>query len=555
MMRQPAKAIRAFQQHSSGWLTISLIGAAMILLPIVTIIAAIWETPSENWSHIKEYMLFDHAVQSFLLVLYTGALTVPLGAALAWLIAAYRFPLHSFYRWALVLPLAIPPYIAAFTYSNMLSYTGTVQKTLRSLGIAAKPAWFDIMNMQGAVLIFTLFLFPYVYLITRSFLERQSGSYIENARLLGRGPLAIFTRIVLPLARPALAAGGALVAFEVLSDYGVVNYFGVPTFTIAIFKTWFGMYDIDSATRLAAWFLVIVLGIVTAERWIRRNRRYSATTARSQPLVPKRLVGWRGWLASALCGGVFAFSFLFPVLQLFVWAGWTYADITATASFWKLASNSVSVAVLSTALIVVLAVIVANTSRMLRGNAGHLIAKLTTAGYAIPGAIIAIGVLIVFVSLDRLLAPLYGIGAAPGSPAPLVLSMSLAMLVTGYVIRFMATGYNAVEAGFEKIGSKYFEASRMLGAGVTRTFFLVDLPMLRGAIGTGLILTFVEVVKELPLALLLRPFNFDTLATKAYQYANDERVYNAAVPSLLIIAVSLIAILALSESRTRRLKP
>jgi iron(III) transport system permease protein len=474
-------------------------------------------------------------------VLCTGILASVLGVALAWLVAAYDFPLRRLFRWALVLPLAMPPYIAAYTYSHMLSYTGIVQQTLRGLGIRANQAWFDIMSMPGAVFIFTMFLYPYVFLIVRAFLEKSGGSYVENARLLGRNGFSLFFRVVLPIARPAVAGGATLVGYEVLSDYGVVNYYGIQTLTTAIFKTWFGLYDIESATRLGAWFMIGIVGVVVLERLLRRRRRYSETTGRGSPLMPVRLGGVKGGLATGLCMAVLAVSFLIPVAQLVQWAGWTFESVAARSDFRQLAANTVKVALIATSVIMVISVMAANTVRMMNNVFGAAIAKMLTAGYSIPGPIIAIGVLSFFLLLDRLLAPLYS-RPGPGA-APLVLSLSLVMLIAGYVVRFMATGYNAAESGFEKIGMKYAEASRTLGAGVTRTFFAVDLPLIRGSLLSGVALTFVEIVKELPLALLLRPFNFDTLATKAYQYAGDERIYSAAFPSLLIVGVSLISVL------------
>jgi iron(III) transport system permease protein len=524
----------------NGWLYVSLLVAAVVLLPILTILISVFQPSNENWSHIKQYLLWDYVLQSIWLLVFTGFFTILIGVALAWLVAAYDFPMKRFFRWALMLPLAVPPYIAAYTYSTMLSYTGFVQVTLRSQGIVLLPEVFDVMSMRGAVFIFTLFLFPYVYMITRSYLERQSGSYIENAMLLGRKPFSIFIRIVLPLSRPAIVGGGILVAFEVLSDYGVTSYFGIQTFTTAIFKTWFGMYDIGTATRLAAWLMVVTMGIIILERVLRRNRRFSATTSKSNPIAATRLKGLSAWAATFICSIIFAFSFLIPVVQLGVWASWTYADVL-TSAFWKLALNTISVAFLATALIMLFSITVANVSRIQNNLFSIVLAKMVTAGYSIPGAIIAIGVLALFIGLDNALAPVYGwLGIGE---TPLVLSLSIVMLIVAYVIRFMATGYNAMEAGFEKIGPQYMEASRLLGMGITKTFFKVDLPLMKEALFSGMILTFVEIIKELPLALLLRPFNFETLATKTYQYANDEKIYEASVPALVIIGVSTISVI------------
>lgn len=537
--------LRGIRKQTNGWLIISLAGAVAILLPLFPILLSLLQAPNENWQQIQDYLLRNYLVNSLWLVIATGLGTAVLGVALAWLVAAYDFPLRRFFRWALMLPLAIPPYIAAYTYSTMFSYTGIVQVLLRStFGITPNPKWFGVMSMRGAIFIFTLFLFPYVFMITRSFFERQSGAYIENATLLGRGQAAIFWRIALPLARPALAGGLILVIFEVLSDYGVTSYFGVHTISTAIFQTWFGMYDVDSAMRLAAYLMVGVVGLFLVERLARRNRRFSASCSRSRPLAPRRLRGLAAWTAFAFCGGIFAWSFLIPVAQLIHWATWTYARVL-TPAFYQLVFRTISIALVATVVIMLLATIVANLQRTNASAFTQGLARVMTAGYSIPGAIVAIGVLALFIGLDRWLAPLYvalGIGAGP---APLVLSMSLVMLLVAYVVRFMATGYNAVEAGFEKVGTRYLEVSRTLGFGITKSFFKVDLPLIKGALLSGTILTFVEIVKELPLAMLLRPFNFETLATKAYQYANDEKIYEAAAPSLLIILVSVTAVYVL----------
>ncbi|WP_223067947.1 ABC transporter permease [Paenibacillus caui] len=522
-----------------GWRIVSLTWAAVILLPILVVFLSIFDPPNDNWNQIKQYLIKDYISETVQLTLMVAVLTGLLGVTLAWLVAAFDFPGKRFFRWSLVLPLAIPPYIAAFTYSTMFSYTGVVQTTLRNrFGIVPDQDFITVSSMRGAVIVFTLFLYPFVYLITKSFLERQSASYIENARLLGRNGLSIFIRIALPLSRPAIAGSVSLVMFEVLSDYGVTSYFGIQTVSTAIFQTWFGMYDADSAMRLASWLMMIVIGIFLVEMLLRKRRAYSATTSKSRPLVPRRLTGLQGWTASLFCMLVWCAAFLFPVLQLIVWAGWTFESMW-NREFIRLVYQTLSVAVVSTLLIMIFSLIVAAANRT-RSTTSFFISKAVTAGYSVPGAIIAIGVLVVFLQLDKGWAAIHHQFALMGTP--LVLSLTLAMLVMGYVIRFMATGYNAVEVGFEKIGRKYTEASRMLGLGMTKTFLKVDLPLIKGAVMSGSILTFVEICKELPLALILRPFNFETLATKAYRYASDEQIFEAAIPSLLIIGISLISV-------------
>ncbi|MBS4190635.1 iron ABC transporter permease [Bacillus sp. FJAT-49705] len=529
---------RFLQKDFNSWWMISIIGAAVILLPILFIFFSLFQEPNENWFQIREYLLKTYVANTVILVLLTGIFTAILGVSLAWLVAAYDFPLKRFFRWGLLLPLAIPPYIAAYTYKTMFSYTGVIQTTLRNqFNYQIDPEILSISSLRGAIFIFTFFLFPYVYIMTKAFLESQSSSFFENARLLGRKPISIFVKVVLPLSRPAIVAGAVLVIYEVLSDYGVTSYFGIHTISTAIFQTWFGMYDIDSAMRLAAWLMVIILGMFILERLLRQRRRYHLNN-KSRPLVPMKLKGFKAAAAFAYCSIVFLIGFLIPLIQLIAWAKLTFSKVW-DETFITLFFQTIFVAAIATVLILFLSVVVANVCRR-HTTGSYILAKLTTTGYSIPGAIIAIGVLAMFITLDKWLAPLYsyiGLG-----DAPLILSLSLVMLIVGYVIRFMATGFNAVEVGYEKIGTKFSEASRLLGFGMTKTFFKVDLPLIKGALVSGFILTFVEICKELPLALLLRPFNFDTLATKTHQYAKDELIHEASISSLMIIGISILSV-------------
>lgn len=532
---------RSIRKEFNGWWAISLIGATVILLPILFVFSSLFFKPNENWFHIREYLLGTYVKETLILVISTGVLTAVLGVTLAWLVTMYDFPLKRFFRWGLILPLAIPPYIAAYTYRAMLSYTGVIQATLRNeFDYQMNPEWLNISSLRGAVFIFTLFLYPYVFLITRSFLEHQSASFFENARLLGRKPFFIFLKVVLPLSRPAVVGGVVLVIYEVLSDYGVTSYFGIHTITTAIFQTWFGMYDVNTAMRLAAWLMLIVVGMFIIERILRSRQRYHLP-AKSRPLAAMKLRGLGAAVAFIYCALVFLAGFFIPFVQLIAWTALTF-DKVWNDTFITLVYQTLYVALISTVLIIILAVIVANVCRK-QSAISYFLAKWITTGYSIPGAIIAIGVLAIFIGLDQWLAPIYGMIGM--DDAPLILSLSIVMLIAGYVIRFMATGYNAIEVGFEKIGTKYTEASRMLGSGVTKTFFKVDLPMIKGAILSGFILTFVEICKELPLALLLRPFNFETLSTKTYQFAKDERIHEASVSSLIIIAISALSIIIL----------
>ena len=528
---------------------ISFMGAAVVLLPIFYVLSGLFRAPTENWSNVKQFLLTDYILGSARLVLYTSCFAGMIGVVLAWLVVYYNFPLRKFFRWALVLPLAIPPYIAAYTYSSMTGYTGIIQATLRNrYDIILPPGTIEIMSERGAIFVLTLFLFPYVFMLTRVFLESQSASFIENARLLGHKPLSVFFRVILPLARPAIIAGVMLVIFEVLSDYGVANYFGVQTVSTAIFQTWFGMYDVQSAMKLAAWLLLGVISLFMLERLLRRSRRYGNATKSSNLLKPQPLKGLAAWGAMLFCTIIFLLAFLAPILQLIAWSI-RYGGNIWRADFIDLIVNTLKGAGMGTAIVLLIALFAARAARMFDSPFMQALTRLLSAGYSIPGAIVAIGVLAVFIAFDGWLAPLYKVmGKGDGV---LILSLSLVMLITGYVIRFMATGYNALEAGYEKVPRAYTEVSRTLGRNSFVTFFRVELPLIKGALLSGFVLTFVEIIKELPLTLLLRPFNYNTLSTRAYQYATDERVFDAALPSLLLILIGLVSVLFILKSERK----
>lgn len=531
--------LRNLQINTNGWVLLSLVGAAVVLLPNLHILLNLFHPGNENWTHIKQYLLKDTVLNTLLLLVGTAFFSVIIGVALAWLVVAYDFPMRRFFQWGLILPMAIAPYIGAYTYSGMLSYTGFIQTFFRNqFDVQIPPQYLNIMSIKGAIFIFTLFLYPYVYVITKAFLERQSASLVENARLLGKGAFQIFWQVILPISRAAIIGGVTLVVLEVLNDYGLASYFGIRTFSTAIFQTWFGMYDIDSAIKLSAMLMGGVLMLLLLEKYLRGRRSFGESTSKVRPLSPKRLSGWKSGMVVAFASIVFALGFLIPFLQLLTWSRLTYAKVL-NSSFLQLIGNTLLVAAIAVLIIILLAVIVANYHRMRRTHLSSLTARVVSLGYSVPGAVISIGVLALFIWLDE---RLIGVYQWLGFDRTLVLSLSLTMLIFAYVVRFSAIGYNAIEAGFEKSGTRYLEASRMLGLGVTKSFFKIDLPLLKGAILSGSVLIFIDIIKELPLTLLLRPFNFETLSTKTYQFASDERIHEAAIPALIIVAISMISV-------------
>lgn len=527
----------------NGWAVLSTIFMLMIVLPNINVLVNLFKAPSENWYHIKEYLLKDYIINTVIICLFTGIFTIILGVSLGWLVSAYEFPMRNLFRWGLILPLSIPPYIAAYTYAGILGYTGVIQSFFRNnLGLSLSQKYFDIMSIPGTIFIFTIFLLPYVYMVVRSYLEKQSASLVENARLLGENSVGVFFRVVIPMSRVVIISGVTLVILEVLSDYGVVSYFGIPTFSTAIFKSWFSMSDIDSAIRLAAILLVAVFLIMSGEKFLRRRKKYSSTNTKIRPLARKKLNKFCGAIACLYCAVILSLGFIIPTAQLIKWAIMSYSKIL-NSDFLILIYNSLWVALVSSTLIDTMAIIIANYTRISDHLLSKLYAKITLIGYSIPGAVIAITMVIFFVDVDNNLGRLYK-RFDPNAPT-LILSMSLVMLVFAYLVRFLAVGYQSIEGGFEKIGKKFYEASRTLGYSKSKTFLFIDLPMIKPAILSAFSLVFVDIIKELPLALLLRPFNFNTLATKVFEYSNDEMIVEASVPSLIIILLSVITIIVL----------
>ena len=531
--------LRDFRRGLNIWSVFSVIAIALVLLPNLNIFLNLFSETSENWPHIKEYLLKDYIKNSLILVFFTSINTILIGFSLSWLISVYEFPFKKFFKWSLILPITIPPNIAAYTYSGMLSYTGIIQTTLRNRGIVLDQSWFKIMSMEGAIFIFTFFLFPYVYIITKSFLQKQSSSLIETARVLGKSPIEIFFKVGLPISRPSIIGGVSLVILEVLNDFGVVSYFGINTFSTAIFTVWFGMYDLNSAIRLAGILMGIVIAILLLEKLIRGRKKYSFTTSKLNPLKPKKLIGKYKYLATAFCSVVFLISFIIPFIQLLNWGLKSYKNVLDD-KFIQIIWNTVKVSVVSSIVIIIFSIIISNYTRMSKSKFSKVSSKLAMLGYSIPAAVIAIGIMTFFIFIDKLIWE------------KLVFSTSLIMLMFSYSIRYLGIGYNTIDAGFEKIGNKYLESSRLLGVGVTKSFFKVDLPMIKSSILVGGMLVIVDILKELPLALILRPFNFNTLATKTYQYAVDENIQYASVPALIIIFISIIAVLLLNMGDKER---
>lgn len=531
---------------AAGWALAALLIAAALWVPIVVVGAHVLTPAGETWSHLVDTVLGGYVATSALLVFGTGALAFAIGVGAAWLVTACEFRGRRIVEVMLMLPLAVPAYVAAYTYAGMLDVTGPMQRIVRTLIPALSDSMLHI-TVAGpwvAMLIFALVLYPYVYVIARSSFRRQSRTVLEASRVLGRGPWSTFLRVALPLARPAVAAGLVLVALEVLNDYGTVRFLGVTTFTTGIFRAWSGLGDLDAAIRLAAILLLCVLAVLVFERMQRGRRRMDAGIETDKPMQRWRLHGIRGALAFAFCALPILFGFLVPVGQLGWWAVRTASHVVDW-SFMRLMVNSFGLAIGAALLGVALALVVAYAARVVNGRAVRVAARVAVLGYSVPGAVIAIGVLVPLGALDRgigvMASSLFGISTG------LLIGGTVAAVLYAYAVRFMAVAYLPIEAGFERECRDLDAASRTLGIGTSGTLRRVGLPLLRGALLGAAILVFVDVLKELPATLILRPFNFDTLATRAFQLASDEQIAESACAALILIGAGVVSVLGLDR--------
>jgi iron(III) transport system permease protein len=534
----------------SSWTVAALASVALLSLPLLVVAFGLVTPATETWSHVASTVLSSYITNSLRLVLGAGAIALFFGVTTAWLVTTCDFPGRRFFEWALILPLAVPAYIAAYTYAGMFDVTGPLQRLVRASvpSLADEFLYLDVMNIGMVTLIFGFVLYPYVYLVTRASFARQSSALLEAARTLGHGPLSTFRRVALPLARPAMAAGVLLVAMEVLNDYGAVKYYGVSTFTTGIFRSWFGLGDLSSAIRLSAMLMVFVFVLMALERSQRGRAAFAGGRASERPLVRGRLRGWGAFGAFAVCAAPFLFGFAMPVAQLGYWAAGT-ASSTVDLRFVRLVGNTFLLAAGAAALCVVIALVLTYASRINPKPWLRRLSRITVLGYSMPGAVVAVGVLVPFAWLDHRVDGV--MQATLGIPTGLLLSGTFVALVFAYAVRFMAVAFLPVESGFTRICGRVDDAARSLGATPSCALRKISLPLLRGTLLGAVILVFVDVLKELPLTLILRPFNFDTLATRAYQLATDELIAVSANYALVIILAGIIPVILLNRTIAR----
>ncbi|NES75342.1 MAG: iron ABC transporter permease [Okeania sp. SIO1H4] len=530
----------------NAWTVFVIAIALLISAPVVFILSSIFSDTGEIWSHLASTVLPRYLLNSFILMVGVGCGVVVIGVGVAWLVTMCRFPGSRIFEWAMLLPLATPAYILAYTYTELLEFYGPVQMWLREVfgWASVSDYWFpEIRSIGGAIALLTLTLYPYVYLLTRVAFLEQSTCTLEASRSLGCNPWRSFYKIALPLARPAIMAGLALALMETLNDFGTVQYFGVETFTTGIYRTWFGMGERVAAAQLAAVLMLFILWLILLELWSRRQAKYYQTSSQYQKLQQFHLGGIRGIVSLFAC--------LLPVLLGFLLPAGLLLEMTIAESgesfrgqFWNYASHSLILAGVTAVFAVAIALIMAYGVRLNRNLGMRLSTRIAAMGYAVPGSVIAVGILIPIGAVDNIIDSF--MRSRFGISTGLLFSGTITALVFAYLVRFMAVAFGAVESSLLKIKPSLDDASRSLGYGATKTLVKVHAPMMWGGLLTGAMLTFVDVMKELPATMVIRPFNFDTLAVRVYNLASDERLTEAAGPALAIVLVGIIPVILLS---------
>mgnify|MGYP001076674280 CR=1 FL=1 len=539
---------RARRSVSPAWTITAALILCIMLLPVVTI-AILALTPTDNiWPHLVSTVLPRALRETILLLIGVGVLTLVIGTATAWFVTMYRFPGRALIDRLLVIPLAMPTYIVAYCYGDLLDYAGPVQSWLRAVfgWTSMRDYWFpEIRSLGGGVLVLSLVLYPYVYLTARASFVQQSVCVLEVARTLGRTALGTFWAVALPLARPALAAGVALALMECLNDIGAVQYLGIETLTVSVYTTWLQRSNLGGAAQLATVMLLFVAALFAMERLARGRGRFHHTTGRYRSIPFSDVEGWRGYLAAAICALPFIFGFLVPFAVL-IGPTIRFGLKADLANFWRTAGNSVILSVLAALLAVSCALMMAYAQRVASNRFTRPAVQMAGLGYAVPGTVLALGLLIPLARFDNAIDALARewLGVSTG----LLLSGSIVAIVLAYTIRFLAVSLGSVEAGLHRISPNLDAAARTLGQTSLQTLWRVHMPLLVPALGAGGLLVFVDSMKELPATLLLRPFNFETLATAVYNYAALEQFEMAAPGALTIVAVGLIPVLLLHRA-------
>jgi len=533
---------------SLSWSAGSWGAALMLALPVIALLYEALLPAKGIFLHLWQTVLVDYTLNTVLLVLLVALLVLLLALPAAWILAMCHLPGRRVLQWSMMLPLAMPSYLVAYVYTDLLDYSGPVQRQLRELfgwQTASDYPFFEIRSLGGAAVVLALVLFPYLYLLARTSFLEQSTHLIQSSRILGLTPWKSFWRVSLPLARPAIAVALSLVAMETLADFATVHLFAVNTLTTAVYDTWLGYGSLSAAAKISVMMMVVIVALVSLERLSRRRQRVYQKSLEQEQDSFYLLDGWRKWLALGYCWGLIGAGFLLPFGYLCVLA-WRYFEHSWTEAFLRFSFNSLKVSLLAATLAMVVAFVVCLYRRLAGSAEAQAPARLGSLGYAMPGTVLAIGVLAPLSALDFAINDLadWLHWSRPG----LLLSGTLVAIVFAYVVRFAAIAIGSVESSVNKVSPSLDLASRTLGCRPAEMVRRVHLPLIRKGILAGFLLVFIESMKELPAALLLRPFNFETLATYVYQFVSDERLEQGALAAIVIVLVGLVPIIYLNRS-------
>lgn len=521
--------------------------AGLVATPLFAILLALTEPAFATWAHLARTTLPEILLNTAGLVIMVGIGTAAVGAVTGWIVTMSSFPGRRVLEWALILPLAMPGYLSAIGWAQLMAYDGVIQSSLRAMfGWRRGDYWFpEIQSLWGVAFVLTFVLYPYVYLLARAAFLSQSVCALEAGRMLGRGPWANLFQVAIPLSRPAIAGGVALALMETLADFGTVQLYGVPTFTTAIYRTWFGGGDRVAAAQLASLLLILVLAALYLERTARGQARYEHSSRRMRPIATIRLRGWRVAVGLILCVGPLLLGFLAPFAQL-LWMAIQFGDPFLSPRVLSYAVNSLTLATLAAVATTALALFLAYSARLSAQPSVRHLVRFAAGGYALPGSVIAVGVLAPAVLLERIFDQLIGTitGVAPG---PSIVAGTVAALIFAYVVRFLAIALHSVESGLARVTPAMDGAARSLGARPGRMLVRVHLPLIWTAVLAAAMLVFVDTLKELPATLLIRPFDFDTLAVRVFQMASDERLPQAATAAVTIVLVGLLPVVLMSR--------
>lgn len=552
MDKAPEGALSSLKTGFSNRLpTLGILLLCLLLsVPVLTILASVTNSSDGVWQHLYDTVLGDYVTHSLTLLVGVGLMVLVLGIGPAWLVTMTRFPGSRILEWALVLPLAMPAYIIAYTYTGMLDVGGPLQLWIReTFELRFGEYWFpQIRSLNGAVVMLSLVLYPYVYLLSRMAFIEQSVCVLEVSRTLGATPFQAFTRVAIPLARPAIIAGLSLVLMETLADYGTVQYFGISAFTTGIFRTWFGLGSITAAAQLAAVLMIFILFLILAEHWSRQKARYHHTSNKYTRLPQIELTGWKRAGAMTYCILPVLLGFVIPFVQLSMWAVDTW-HLIDKESFLTLFFNSLELASITAVIALLLGLFITYSKRLRPTLATRGMVRILGLGYAIPGTVIAVGVLIPFAwfdnTVDAWMREHFDIATG------LLLSGTLVAVVFAYLVRFLPVSLNTLDAGLGKIKPTMDDVGRSMGLKPLQILRRVHVPIMRGSLLTASLLVFVDVLKELPATLILRPFNFNTLAIRTYELANQERLAEASSTALMIVLAGIIPVIILSQTISR----